>query len=161
VQIASERVSHEKGKRPLPVWTPNEVLQVKRRRLQCRDPAVLQRQVWRHFDQLFGSFTQVQSKELKWGDVSLEKDATGNERLERYMQLKNKSKVRDFTSSQSRHQSMPNNDLQRIKSPAERYEQPRLPILLGSKTENKTWKHSVVFEKTTGSRQNWLRPGHL
>lgn len=81
VKSASERVSHGKGKRPLSVSRPNDVSQVKRRRFEYRDPAALQRQVWWHLGQLFGFFTQVQSRKLKWGDVSLEKDTTGNERL--------------------------------------------------------------------------------
>ena len=82
VQSSSERVSHGKGKRPLSVPRPNEASQVKRRRLEYHHPAVLQRQVWWHLGQLFGFFTQIQSRKLKWGDVSLEKDqTTGNERL--------------------------------------------------------------------------------
>ena len=82
MQRSSEKLSHGKGKRPLPASRPNEVLQVKRTRLEYHGPAVLQREVWWHLSQLFGSFTQMQSRKLKWGDVSLEKDSTtGNERL--------------------------------------------------------------------------------
>lgn len=81
VQNSSERVSHGKGKRPLSVSRPTEASEVKRR-LEYHSPAVLQRQVWWHIGQLFGFFSQIQSRKLKWGDVSLEKDpATGNERL--------------------------------------------------------------------------------
>lgn len=82
MQRSSERISHGKGKRPLPALRPNEVLQVKKRRLEYHGPAVLQREVWWHLGQLFGFFTQIESRKLKWGDVSLEKDpTTGSERL--------------------------------------------------------------------------------
>ena len=82
MQSSSERVSHGKGKRPLSASRPNEGSQVKRRRLEYHDPAVLQRQLWWHLGQLFGFITQKQSRKLKWGDVSLEKDpTTGTERL--------------------------------------------------------------------------------
>jgi len=70
--------------------------------LEYRDPAVLQRQVWWHFDQLFGSFTQVQSRELKWGDVSLEKDATGNERLVLNVTCSSRTNQRSETLPQAR-----------------------------------------------------------
>lgn len=79
---SNEVVTHRKGKRPLSAAKATEDLQIKRRRLEIYDPALLQREVWWHLDQLFGPRTQVESRRLKWGDISLEEDlTTGNEML--------------------------------------------------------------------------------
>ncbi len=84
-QNSDQGVTHGKGKRPLPASKLTEHSQStgKRRRLEKDNDAAatLQRKVWHHLGQLFG-FRSVKSQQLKWGDVSLEKDsATGNERL--------------------------------------------------------------------------------
>lgn len=77
-----QRVTQEKGKGTLSAENAADDLQIKRRRLEVYDPALLQRQVWWNFGQLFGFPTQIKSRRLKWGDVSLEEDpTTGRERL--------------------------------------------------------------------------------
>jgi len=103
VQNSSERVSHGKGKRPLSVSRPNEASQVKRRRLEYHSPAVLQRQVWWHIGQLFGFFSQIESRELKWGKVSLEKNPeTGNETLVLKAECSSRTNQRSKTLHQDR-----------------------------------------------------------
>lgn len=84
VQSSTEKVIHRNGKqpRPLSVTERTENFQIKRRRLEHHDAAVLQRRGWWHLCQLSSLHTQIESRGLKWCDLFTEEDpTTGNERL--------------------------------------------------------------------------------
>lgn len=54
------------------------------------DPVLLQRELWWHLCFLFGPRTQLESREMKWGDISLGTDpTTGREMLVSYARLEN------------------------------------------------------------------------